>query len=271
MHSSNFALVAAARVTSDTAPPANFYSSSICGTFQTDYRNDIGDGYLKPLRELTSSLFHRQTILYRLLELLQKQFKRRGKRRRTSKASKKKCDENEAYRIVTLSISQISSLAHTEEGVAWNNTLESIANEADFGTKVLRLYTAMLQGPLTHLIRRDEIPSATIVAKACIYYKPNEFMKTMVKKSFVPNFGSTTETDTPDGSNILMNLRIISAGLFCASVLDKKLLDAGENKPVLPIFGHLLLSAVQVLEGFYSFYDDHVSNGGTTAAKYARD
>lgn len=271
-HSSVPALICAVRATDDTVLPSDFHVSSVYGTFPSDYHNDIGEGYLRNIRRVTGALFHQKTIVYRLHEPLEKLYQRQGKRRKTYKtsiSSENRKEVTDSYNIVKNAMNSFAHLAHSEEGVAWSYFIESIANEDDFGKKVLRLYTSILQGPLTHLIRRNEISSAAVLASACIQYSSNEFMKAMVHKKFGSNLSTTSEI--PCGPNILQNIRILAAGLFCASVADKKLSELGENKSILPSFGHLLLEAVKLVKRFYYYYDSHALTRKTNAVEYAMD
>ena len=235
-HGSVPVIAAAVRIASETALPADFFVSSICGTFPTDYTNDIGNGCLKKLRELTTALFHRETVVYRLLEPLQKLFQRRGKRQKTVRRSTEKLTNSEAYTVVTTSISRISELVQIEEGVAWNEALLPFAKKADLGRKLLQLFTSLLQGPVTHLIRRDETSSAAALGNACIQYKPEDFMKAMAQKNFGEPSGAESALHEDQTSNILKNLRLFAAGLFSASVVDKKT-KKDKKAGLLPAFG----------------------------------
>ena len=264
-------IAAAVRIASETALPAHFFVSSICGTFPTDYTSDIGNGCLKKLRELTTALFHTELLVYRLLEPLQKLFQRQGKRQKTVLRSNEKLTNSEVYTVVTNSISRISELVQIEEGVAWNETILPFFNKADLGKKLLQLYTSLLQGPVTHLIRRDETSSTAVLGNACIQYKAEDFMKAMARKNFVATSEAKIEVHEDQILNILQNLRIFAAGLFCASAVDEKTKNQDKKAGLLPAFGGVLLEAVKLVKSWYSFQDEQECKRGSAPAINATD
>lgn len=234
--------IGAIKITSQTCLPPDFFEESVCGCSPRVFENDIGEGcILSDLRSLTVSLFNTSVMLYRILRQLLTWFKKQSgqsnsnfnstavlsstRKRKTANRSEKYTGRA-AVLIITHALHCVTNSAAAEnfpEGrTCWLSELHPLPSGNNLpNSEVLLLFKAILQGPATHLCRRVEVPSVSIVASQCrsgdekllSWYLGNPQM-------LLSTEGGPIATE--DRNNILCNSSLLQAELFSALLLQQR-------------------------------------------------